>query len=167
VADPPLTEESGPAPIARALPGQSSIAVLAFANMTGDVDQEYFSDGIAEDIATQLSYSNALFVIPRNSSFTYKGKAIEVKQIGRELDVRYVLQGSVRRDGAQVGINTQLVDAETGKTVWAERINRAMVDLFEAQDEIAAAVALAIEPEISPVERQRILCKPIVSHRVM
>ncbi len=158
-AVPGVTHVSG----SMAPPGKSSIAVLAFTNMTGDVDQEYFADGIAEDITTQLSRSDALFVIACNSSFAYKGQESDVRRIGRELEVRYVLQGSVRRDGAVVQISAQVTDVQTGKQVWTQRSERAITDLFELQDEIALAVALAIDPGISPVERQRIVCRPIVS----
>jgi adenylate cyclase len=140
--------------------GKPSIAVLAFTNMSGDIDQEYFSDGIAEDIITQLSHSSALNVIARNSSFTYKGQAIDVKQIGREFGVRYVLEGSVRRDGERVRVTTQLVEASTGNHIWAERFDRAVTDIFAVQDEIADAVARAIVPEISHVEQQRISRRP-------
>jgi TolB-like protein len=158
-----------PAPVAtpRAPPGKFSVAVLAFSNMTGDVDQEYFAEGIAEDLATQLSHSDAVFVLPCKWSFINKGQISDVKQIGRELGVRYVLAGSVRRNGAMVQISAQLADADTGKRVWYQSFDRAVTDLFEIQDRIADAVALAINPEISPVERQRIACKPIVSYQVM
>ena len=106
------------------LPDKPSIAVLAFTNMGGDPEQEFFSDGIAEDIITELSRSRSLFVIARNSSFTYKGHAVDVRQVGRELGVRYVLEGSVRRSGSRVRVVAQLVEAETGNHVWAERYDR-------------------------------------------
>ena len=102
------------------LSGKPSIAVLAFTNMSDDRDQEFFSDGIADDIITELSRSRSLFVIARNSSFTYKGRAVDVKQVARELDVRYVVEGSVRRSGSRVRVTAQLVDAETGNHIWAE-----------------------------------------------
>jgi adenylate cyclase len=117
------------------LPDKPSIAVLAFTNMSGDAEQEYFSDGIADDIITELSRVRWLFVIARNSSFAYKGNAIDVKQIGRELGVRYVLEGSVRRGGERVRVNAQLIDAETGSHVWANRYDRDLIDVFAVQDE--------------------------------
>jgi len=145
---------------APALPDQPSIAVLAFTNMSGDPAQEYFSDGVAEDIITQLSRSRALFVIARGSSFTYKGRAVDVKQIGRELGVRYVLEGSVRRAGERVRISAQLVEAETGKHIWAERYDRALADVFAVQDEISDAVATAIGPAVADAEMRRAMRRP-------
>ena len=145
---------------ALSLPDKPSIAVLAFTNMSGDPEQEYFSDGIAEDIITELPRSHALFVIARNTSFTFKDQAIDVKQVGRELGVRYVLEGSVRRGGQRVRVTTQLIDAETGKHVWAERYDRDLADVFAVQDEITLAVTRAIGPAISRLERQRALRKP-------
>ena len=139
------------------LSGKPSIAVLAFTNMSEDRDQEFFSDGIADDIITELSRSRALFVIARNSSFTYKGRAVDVKQVARELGVRYVVEGSVRRSGSRVRITAQLVDAETGNHIWAERYNRDVHEVFAVQDEISAAVASAVLPAISGAERQRSL----------
>ena len=127
----PMTRRQSPKSVERSLvhgtgealplPDKPSIAVLAFNNMSGDPEQEYFSDGIAEDIITELSRSRSLFVIARNSSFTYKGRAVDVKQVARELGVRYVLEGSVRRSGARVRVVAQLIDAETGNHIWAER----------------------------------------------
>jgi len=142
------------------LPDKPSIAVLSFTNMTGDPDQEYFGDGIAEDIITMLSRSRSLFVIARNSSFTYKGRAVDVKQIARELGVRYVLEGSVRRGGNRVRISAQLIDAETGNHLWADRYDRDPADVFAVQDEITEAVAIAIEPAVAEMERQRAVRKP-------
>jgi adenylate cyclase len=142
------------------LPDKPSIAVLSFTNMTGDPDQEYFGDGIAEDIITMLSRSRSLFVIARNSSFTYKGRAVDVKQIARELGVRYVLEGSVRRGGNRVRITAQLIDAETGNHLWADRYDRDPADVFAVQDEITEAVAIAIEPAVAEMERQRAVRKP-------
>ena len=113
-----------------------SIAVLPFTNMSGDAEQEYFSDGITEDIITELSRFRNLFVIARNSSFTYKGRAVDVKKVGRELGVAYVLEGSVRRAGNRVRITAQLIDAETGNHVWADRFDRELTDVFAVQDEI-------------------------------
>ena len=131
------------------LSGKPSIAVLAFTNMSEDRDQEFFSDGIADDIITELSRSRSLFVIARNSSFTYKGRAVDVKQVARELGVRYVVEGSVRRSGDRVRITAQLVDAETGNHIWAERYNRDVREVFAVQDEISAAVANAVLAAIS------------------
>jgi adenylate cyclase len=142
------------------LPDKPSIAVLAFTNMSGGPEQEYFSDGIADDIITELSRTRWLFVIARNSSFAYKGKAIDVKRVGRELGVRYVLEGSVRRGGERVRVNAQLVDAETGAHVWAERYDRALGDVFAVQDEITLAVTRAFEPAVKDAEQRRALRKP-------
>jgi adenylate cyclase len=140
-----------------------SIAVLSFTNMTGDSDQEYFGDGIAEDITTILSRSHSLFVIARNSSFTYKGRAIDVKQIARELGVRYVLEGSVRRGGNRVRITAQLIDAETGNHLWAERYDRDPADIFIVQDEITEAVVTAIIPAVARMEQTRAVRRPLES----
>jgi adenylate cyclase len=142
------------------LPDKPSIAVLAFTNMSDDPDQEYFSDGIAEDITTELSRSRSLFVIARNSSFTYRGRAVDVRQIARELGVRYVLEGSVRRAGGRVRVTAQLIDAETGNHIWAERYDRTDIEIFAVQDEITGAMAMAIDPAIAHAERQRAISKP-------
>jgi adenylate cyclase len=142
------------------LPDKPSIAVLAFTNMSDDPDQEYFSDGIAEDITTELSRSRSLFVIARNSSFTYRGRAVDVRQIARELGVRYVLEGSVRRAGGRVRVTAQLIDAETGNHIWAERYDRTDIEIFAVQDEITGAMAMAIDPAIAHAERQRAIRKP-------
>jgi adenylate cyclase len=123
--------------------------------MSGDAEQEFFADGIAEDIITVLSKSRSLFVIARNSSFTYKGKAVSVKDIGRELGVRYVLEGSVRRAGSQVRVTAQLVEATTGGHLWAERYDRDLADIFAVQDEITASVSAAIQPALERSERER------------
>src|SRR6516164_3647643 len=120
-----------------------SIAVLPFANMSSDPEHEYFSDGVADDIITELSRSRSLFVTARNSSFTYKGNAVDVKKVAHELGVRYVVEGSVRRSGDRIRVSAQLVDAETGNHIWAERYDRNLADVFAVQDEITAAVALA------------------------
>jgi adenylate cyclase len=141
------------------LPDKPSIAVLAFTNMNGDPEQEYFSDGIADDIITELSRSRSLFVIARNSSFTYKGRAVDVRQVARELGVRYVLEGSVRRGAARVRVATQLIEAATGKHIWAERYDRTVEDVFVVQDEITTAVSRAIGPAIAQVEQQRAIRK--------
>src|SRR6266851_882026 len=116
-----------------ALPDKPSVAVLPFTNMSGDPEQEFFADGIAEDIITALSRYPSLFVIARNSCFTYKGRAVDVKQVGRELGVRYVLAGSLRKSGNRIRVTAQLVEAETGKHVWAERYDRDLADIFVAR----------------------------------
>src|SRR5262249_19001682 len=125
-----------------ALPNKPSIAVLPFRNMSGDSEQEYFADGITEDIITMLSRSPSLFVIARDSTFTYKGREVDVKQMGRELGVRYVLGGSVRRGGNRVRISAQLTDAETGNHLWADLYDRDPTDIFAVQDDITEAVAV-------------------------
>ncbi len=137
------------------LPDKPSIAVLAFDNMSGDPEQEYFSDGIAEDLTTALSRFDWLFVIARNSAFAYKGEAVDVKRVGRELGVRYVLEGSVRRAGNRVRINAQLVDAGADRHVWAERFDRQIDDVFELQDDIVASIAATVGPEITLAEIER------------
>ena len=142
------------------LPDKPSIAVLPFANMSGDPDQEYFADGITEDIITALSKFRWFFVIARNSSFVFKGQTVDLRQVGRELGVRYVLEGSVRKAANRVRISAQLIDAETGSHVWAERYDRSLEDIFELQDEITATIAAAIEPELAGSERKRALRKP-------
>jgi adenylate cyclase len=149
------------------LSDKPSVAVLAFTNMSGDLEQEYFSDGIADDIITELSHSHSLFVIARNSSFTYKGRAADVKQIARELGVRYLVEGSVRRSGNRVRITAQLIDAETGNHIWAERYNRDVEEIFAVQDEISAAVAGSVLPAVSNVEQQRSLRIPPGSLRAV
>jgi adenylate cyclase len=136
-------------------PDKPSVAVLPFTNMSGDSEQDYFADGMAEDIITALSHYPSLFVIARNSCFTYKGRAVDVRQVGRELGVRYVLEGSMRKAGNRVRLTAQLVEAETGKHVWAERYDRDLADIFALQDEITEAVTIAIVPVIADAERQR------------
>jgi len=138
-----------------ALPDKPSIAVLPFQNMSGDPEQEYFADGIAEDIITALSKLRWFFVIARNSSFIYKGKATDVKRIGRELGVRYVLEGSVRKSGQRVRINTQLIDATTGNHIWADRYDGDVSDVFALQDKITNSVVAAIEPRLLEAESIR------------
>src|SRR5215204_1836425 len=123
--------------------------------MSGDPEQEYFADGIAEDIITVLSSLRWLFVIARNSSFTYRGRSVDIKQVGRELGVRYVLEGSVRRSVNRVRITAQLIDAMTGGHHWAERYDRDLVDIFALQDEITTSVAGAIEPRLIAAEGVR------------
>jgi TolB-like protein/class 3 adenylate cyclase len=144
-----------PAGAGLALPDKPSIAVLPFQNMSGDPEQEYFADGMVEDITTALSKIRWFFVIARNSAFTYKGRAVDVKQVGRELGVRYVLEGSVRRGGNRLRITAQLVEAESGNHVWAERYDRDLADLFAVQDEITERVVAAIEPELYAAEHGR------------
>ncbi len=138
------------------LPDRPSIAVLPFANMSGDPEQDYFADGMVEDIITGLSRIRWLFVIARNSSFTYKGRAVDVKQVGRELGVRYVLEGSVRKVGSRVRITGQLIDAEDGGHLWAERYDRDLTDVFAVQDEITISVVAAIEPNLRRAEIERV-----------
>jgi adenylate cyclase len=137
------------------LPDKPSIAVLPFANMSGDPEQEYFADGMVEEIITALSRIRWLFVIARNSSFTYKSQAIDVKQVGRELGVRYVLEGSVRKAGGRVRITAQLVDATTGAHMWADRFDGALEDVFDLQDKVAISVAGVIEPALQAAEIAR------------
>jgi TolB-like protein/DNA-binding SARP family transcriptional activator len=138
------------------LPDRPSVAVLPFANLSGDAEQDYFADGMVDDIITGLSRINWLFVIARNSTFIYKGRAVDVKQVGRELGVRYVLEGSVRKTGARLRITGQLIDASTGMHVWAERYDRRSEDIFALQDEIALSVVGAIAPSVRRAEIDRI-----------
>jgi TolB-like protein/Tfp pilus assembly protein PilF len=148
---------------ALALPDRPSIAVLAFQNMSGDPEQDYFADGVVEEIITALSRFRQLFVIARNSSFTYKGRAIDVKQIGRELGVRYVLEGSVRRAANRVRITAQLIDAKTGGHLWANRFDGTPEDIFDLQDQVTATVVGAIIPKLEEVEFNRTKFKPTES----
>jgi len=142
------------------LPDKPSIAVLPFANMSGDPEQEYFADGMVEEIITALSRIRWLFVIARNSSFTYKGQAVDVKQVGRELGVRYVLEGSVRKVGSRVRITAQLIDAQTGTHLWADRFDGLIEDVFELQDKVAISAAGVIEPTLQLVEVERASRRP-------
>jgi TolB-like protein/Flp pilus assembly protein TadD len=139
-----------------ALPDKPSIAVLPFQNLSGDPEQDYFADGVVEDIITGLSRIKWLFVIARNSSFTYKGHAVDVKRVGRELGVRYVLEGSVRKAGERVRVSAQLAEAETGVHLWAERYDRRLEDIFVLQDEITLSVVGAIEPRLRDAEIERV-----------
>jgi len=141
--------ESGPA---LPLPDKPSIAVLPFQNMSGDPEQEYFVDGMVEEIITALSRIRWLFVIARYSSFTYKGRSVDVKQVGRELGVRYILEGSVRKAGPRVRITGQLIDALTGTHLWADRFDGSLEDIFELQDKVAVSVAGVIEPALQAAE---------------
>jgi len=142
------------------LPEKPSLAVLPFANMSGDPEQEFFADGIAEDIITGLSRFRSLFVIARNSSFTYKDTAVDVREVGRQLGVRYVLEGSVRRAGNRVRVTAQLIEAETGSHLWAERFDRELEDIFAVQDEITETIVGALHPEIGAAEWERARRKP-------
>jgi len=145
--------EKSPPPLA--LPDKPSIAVLAFQNMSGDPEQEYFADGMVEDITTGLSRFKWLFVIARNSTFTYKGKLVDVNRVGRELGVRYVLEGSVRKAAGRVRITTQLIEAETRTHIWAERYDRDIDDIFALQDDITISTVAAIEPSLRQAEIER------------
>jgi TolB-like protein len=143
-----------------ALPNKPSIAVLPFQNLSADPEQEYFADGVVEDITMALSRFHWLFVIARNSSFTYKGRAVDVKQVGRELGVRYVLEGSVRKAGNRIRIAGQLIDAETGAHLWAERFDGALEDMFDLQDHVTSSVVGAIAPKLRFEEILRARGKP-------
>ena len=145
---------------ALALPDKPSIAVLAFTNMSGDPDQDYFSDSITEDIITELSRFSELFVIARNSSFQYKGKSPDIRQVGRELGVRCVLEGSIRRVGDRVRISAQLIDAVTGAHRWAERYDRELKDVFAVQDEVSWAIVANLVAHVNKAEAERTLLKP-------
>ncbi|RWP56795.1 adenylate/guanylate cyclase domain-containing protein [Mesorhizobium sp.] len=142
------------------LPTKPSIAVLPFTNMSGDPDQEYFADGLVEDIITGLSRVNSFFVIARNSSFTYKGRAVDLRQVGRELGVRYVLEGSIRRAGSRVRISGQLVDAISGHHVWTDRFEGDVSDIFDLQDKVTESVVGAVEPSIRLEEIKQARMKP-------
>src|SRR5215217_155788 len=142
------------------LPAMPSIAVLPFTNMSGDPEQEYFADGIAEDIITALSSLRWLFVIARNSSFTYKGRTVDVKQVGRELGVRYVLEGSLRKAANRVRITGQLVDAESGLTLWADRFESALDAIFEVQDRVTSSVVAITAARVEKAEIRRATLKP-------
>jgi adenylate cyclase len=149
-----------PEPSAHTVPGfagRPAVAVLAFDNLSDDPEQEYFADGIAEDLITRLSGFRWFPVIARNSSFTYKGQAVDVKRVSEELGVRYVVEGSVRKAGQRVRITAQLIDATTGHHVWAERYDRELRDIFEVQDEVAATIAAAISPELRRADSERSL----------
>jgi adenylate cyclase len=157
---------TGPAPaktpeaLALALPDKPSIAVLPFDNLSGDPEQEYFADGMVEEIITALSRIPWLFVIARNSSFTYKGQTIDVKQVGRELGVRYVLEGSVRKAGGRVRITAQLIDTTNGAHLWADRFDGSLEDVFDLQDQVALSVAGVIEPTLQAAEIRRSFDRP-------
>jgi TolB-like protein len=171
----PVREAKGPASVtvsetpaqqpkpALPLPDKPSIAVLPFTNLSSDPEQDYFADGMAEDIITALSRFRALFVIARNSSFTYKGRAVDVKQVGRELGVRYVLEGSVRKSANRVRITGQLVDTATGAHLWADRFDGGLGDIFDLQDHVAESVVGAIAPAVEKAEIERARRKPTES----
>jgi adenylate cyclase len=152
---PPIGLVVDPTKVPLPLPDKPSIAVLPFQNMSGDPDQEYFADGMVEEIITALSRVRWLFVIARNSSFTYKGRAVDVKQVSRELGVRYVLEGSVRKGGNRVRITAQLIDAATGAHLWADRFDGLLEDVFELQDNVASSVTGVIEPTLRQAEIER------------
>src|SRR6516164_2414117 len=137
------------------LPDKPSIAVLPFANLSGDPEQEYFADGMVEEIVTALSRIRWLFVIARNSSFTYKRRSVDVKQVGRELGVRYILEGSVRKAGGRVRITAQLIEATTGTHLWADHFDGSLEDVFDLQDRVASSVVGAIEPTLRQTEIER------------
>jgi len=157
VASHAATEQPRPAP---SLPDRPSIAVLPFSNMSDDPQQDYFADGMVEEIITALSRLRWLFVIARNSSFTYKGRSVDARQVGRELGVRYVLEGSVRKAANRVRIIGQLIDASTGAHIWADRFDGAIEDIFDLQDQITASVVGAIAPKLEQAEIERARCKP-------
>jgi TolB-like protein len=136
-----------------------SIAVLAFNNMSGDSEQEYFSDGISEDIITDLSKLSEVHVIARNSSFTYKGKSVDVKQVGRDLGVRYVLEGSVRKAGNRVRVTGQLIDTANGAHIWADRFDRDLTDIFAVQDELTREIISALKVKLTPEQKDRLVRK--------
>ena len=154
----PVVPLASPRP-ALALPDKPSVAVLPFTNVSGDPQQEYFADGITDEVITALSNFSELFVIARNSSFQYKNKPIDVRQIGRELGVRYVLEGSIRRSGDRVRISAQLVDAASGVHRWAKRYDRELKDIFELQDEVVSAIAPVLAAHVNKAEAERTLLK--------
>jgi TolB-like protein len=163
-ADPAIAgNATEPPKPALTLPDKPSIAILPFANLSSDPEQDYFADGMVDDIITALSHFKALFVIARNSSFTYKGRAVDVKQIGRELGVRYVLEGSVRKSANRVRITGQLVDTATGAHLWAERFDGGLGDIFDLQDQVTESVVGAIAPAVEKAEIERARRKPTES----
>src|SRR5439155_22827767 len=148
------THNGAPLSISPATP-RLSIVVLPFANIGGDSEQDYFVDGVTESLTTDLSRISGSFVIARNTAFTFKGKAVDVKQVGRGLGVRYVLEGSVQRGGNRLRVNVQLIDAEAGNHLWAVRFDKAVADLFDMQDEIVSRLANALDAQFIAVEAQR------------
>jgi len=161
-ADRPSILSGATAP--RPMPDRPSIAVLPFHNVSGDPEQEYFVDGITEDIITALSKWRWFLVVARNSTFAYKGKSVDPKEVGRDLGVRYVLEGSLRRAGQRVRISSQLINTATGTHLWAERYDRDLTDIFAVQDDITSRVAAAIEPALSRAENQRVIAKRSGAH---
>ena len=158
IGDRPLTEPAEQAPLP--LPDKPSIAVMSFDNLSSDPEQEYFADGMVEEIITALSRIRWLFVIARNSSFSYKGQSVDVRRVGRDLGVRYVLEGSVRKGGNRVRITAQLVDAATGAHLWADRFDGSLEDIFELQDNVAVSVAGVVEPTLRAAEIRRSSDRP-------
>src|SRR4029077_12467804 len=157
VSAPSETQQVAPERVAEAespppMPDKPSIAVLPFQNMSGDPEQEYFADGMVEEITTALSRFKWLFVIARNSSFTFKGKAVDIKEVGRRLGVRYVLEGAVRKASGKVRITCQLIEAAAGAHIWADRFERDLTDVFALQDEVTVAVVCAIRPKLLQTE---------------
>src|SRR5215468_2178320 len=153
--EPSLATKGGSTTPSPPLAPRLSIVVLPFANIGGDPEQEYFADGVTESLTTDLSRISGTFVIARNTAFTFKGKALDVKKLGRELNVRYVLEGSVQRSGNRLRVNVQLVGAETGNHLWAERFDKPIVDLFDMQDEIVSRLANALDAELIAAEANR------------
>src|SRR5271156_5418478 len=152
----PAQAKPVPAPASeKSAPPRLSIVVLPFANMGGGVEQEHFVDGVTESLTTDLSRIRHALVIARTTAFTYKGKPVDVKTIGRELNVRYVLEGSVQRGGNRMRVNVQLIDAETGSHLWAERVDKPLADLFDMQDEIVARLAGALNAQLVAAEARR------------
>jgi TolB-like protein len=152
----PSVEPASIEKMAFSLPDKPSIAVLPFANMSDDPKQEYFADGITEDLITDLSQMSGLFVIARNSTFVYKGKPVKIRQVAEELGVRYVLEGSVRKAGDQVRINTQLIDATTGHHLWAKRYDGKLGNIFALQDQITQKIVSALAVKLTPGEQQKV-----------
>ena len=159
VSGPDTTAGSAPKAAAQPLSDKPSIAVLPFKNLSGESDQEYFADGVSEDIITALSRNRWLMVIARNSSFVFKGEAVDLKEVGRQLGVRYVLDGSVRKGGERIRIAAQLIDATSGNQIWAERYDRVLEDIFAVQDEVTESLVAAIAPELGKAEQQRATAK--------
>lgn len=155
VTDGSAPTEDAPAPAGLPLPEKPSVAVLPFKNISGDAEQEYFADGVTEDIIMALSRVRWFFVIARNSTFVYKGEAVDVKRVAADLGVRYVVEGSVRRGGDRVRVAAQLIDGVSGGTVWVERYDRALADIFELQDDITETIVGAVLPELGRAERER------------
>src|SRR5277367_4721181 len=157
----PADAKPAPAPASeKSAPPRLSIVVLPFANIGGDPEQEYFADGVTENLTTDLSRIRGSFVIARNTAFTYKGRPSEVRQIGRDLNVRYVLEGSVQRGGNRMRVNVQLIDAESGNHLWAERFDKPLADLFDMQDEIVARLANQLETQLIAAEARRTKTAP-------